>query len=538
MNSRGNTLLVSLLLGILTLLALVPGIWEPTGLSGKDEYFLGLRTPMEMMARQEWLVPFLDGVPRIRKPPLMYWLGRGSYELFGVSLTSARMVTVLFSLLMVLSTVGIARRFLPRADQAWVAGAVLLACLGLHTESRRFMLDIPVAALSTAAFWAWLVWLEKPRWFKLLWVTLLLSAGFMVKGPVVALVFLGGVIATYWLPPLHSGWTQKLPRQILPQLILLVALCAPWFFWVRQAYPDAVAAVVADEVESRQFMTLTPGILFGLLNISLPWFFVFWAGLWRNRQQAGVPRALLVWFAITFVPFLFLKSFDRYLLGSLVPLSIVVAHQLLRPERRVVWAHRSGLVVALLLGLGLAGFSLWFQLDGGLWIVLPALFLIWAWWYPTRRTLWPVLLAPMIYWVALLWGVFPGLGIGAIPDDVVAAAKTESVVFYDGPQPAMLPILSQQPHRHVARLAPQDWAALGTTSIWTDSKGATALLRDADAAGVRLTPPRCYLALAGHGSGMRFARPGAQWEDWQNALRQRSLSGLMTQICSYRQAQP
>ena len=39
----------TLLLFLLALAVLAPGIWEATGLTGKDEFFLGLRTPMEMI---------------------------------------------------------------------------------------------------------------------------------------------------------------------------------------------------------------------------------------------------------------------------------------------------------------------------------------------------------------------------------------------------------------------------------------------------------------------------------------------------------
>ena len=85
-------------------------------------------------------MPFLDAVPRIRKPPLLYWLGRGSFELFGVSLVSARLIAVAFSALLVLSAAGIARRLTQDARTGLVAGCIVLGCLGLHTEGRRFCL--------------------------------------------------------------------------------------------------------------------------------------------------------------------------------------------------------------------------------------------------------------------------------------------------------------------------------------------------------------------------------------------------------------
>src|SRR4051812_43350992 len=74
------------------------GIDKPTGLTGKDEYLLGLRVPLEMMQRDVWWVPYVDGVPRLKKPPFVYWLSRASFETFGPSLTAARGITVAFSL--------------------------------------------------------------------------------------------------------------------------------------------------------------------------------------------------------------------------------------------------------------------------------------------------------------------------------------------------------------------------------------------------------------------------------------------------------
>lgn len=528
---------------ILASLALLwPGVWEATGLSGKDEYFLGLRTPLEMMARQDWLVPFLDGVPRIRKPPLLYWIGAASYETFGVSLTSARSITVCFAALLVIATAGIARRLMPRPELAWLPAAILLACLGLHTEGRRFMLDIPVVALATTAFWVWLIWLDKrqTRWLPLL--TLLLAAAFMVKGPVAFLFFLGGVVALLSQqnqPGLQSyRITLSETREHLPALLLhllgLIALCAPWFWVVRQHYPDAVQAVVADELESRQFLTLTPGIVFGLLNISLPWFFVFWASLWRQRHLTGLPRLLILWFAIVFLPFLFLKSFDRYLLGALVPLALLTAHALETSSKRPVWAFRSGLAVALLIGGGLALFSFWFGLPGSLWLLPTALYLLWAWGFPRRRAVLHLLAAPALYWLSLLWGVFPGLGIGAIPPALVEAAKTQAVAFYDGPQPALLPILSGQVHRHYPRLddASVEHLAQNHTPVYLEETALPALTRDAQAAGHHLSEAACYQALVTHGSGLRFARPGSQWADWQTAFQTHDLTPLKTTVCA------
>ncbi len=521
----------SLLLFLLALAVLLPGIWEATGLTGKDEFFLGLRTPMEMIEGDHWLVPFLDGAPRIRKPPLLYWLGRTSYELFGISLSSARLVAVLFAALLVVSTAGIARRLSGQAETGWVAGAVLLGCLGLATEGRRFMLDVPVAALSAAAFWCFLHWLDFRRFYACTAAVLLLAAGFLTKGPIVALVFGGGCLGLLAARRLHLADLGRHWKLLLTHAALWAALALPWFFIVRLLYPEAAELVLADELESRQFFSLSPGIVLGLLNIGLPWVFVFAAGAWLLRREAGAARIALVWFLATFLPFVLIKSFDRYLIGSLVPFAVLTALAL--PEIRARWPFRLGAVLAVLLGSGIAAFAFWFRLGGWYWLVLPAAYLLWAWWQP--RPLAHRLAAPMIYWIALLWGVFPALGVNAVPDAVVELGRQQPVAMFDGPQPAMLPILSGQAHRHYARIDRFDLAEIAAlhTPVFLETHEEPRFFAAVEAAQMTATPLGSYTTLASHGSGLRFARVGATRADWRTAFAERSLAPLLTTVRWY-----
>ncbi|MBL8420514.1 MAG: glycosyltransferase family 39 protein [Dechloromonas sp.] len=518
----------TLLLFLLALTVLLPGIWEATGLTGKDEFFLGLRTPMEMIEGDHWLVPFLDGAPRIRKPPLLYWATRISYEIFGISLASARLVTVLFAALLVVATAGIARRLAGQAETGWIAGCILLGCLGMASEARRLMLDVPVAALSTAAFWSLLVWLDsgKKRWLTA--TSVLLAAGFLTKGPIVALVCGGGCLAL-----LASGRLRlaQLRQQFVPlavHALLIAALAFPWFFFVRALYPEAAELVLADELESRRFFNFSPGILLGLLNIALPWVFVFVAAAWATWKRPVPDRLLLFWFFATFLPFAFIKSFDRYLIGSLVPLAILVALAL--PEMRSRWPFRLGLLLALLLGAGLAIFTFWFGLGGWYWPVMPALYFAWAWWQ--QRSIGHTLAAPALYWIALLWGLFPAVGVNAVPDSVRELGRTRDIAMFDGPQPALLPILSQRTHRHYGTLDRHDLAELHalTALVFLESKDAPRFQELVTKTGFRARQVDSYQTLASHGSGLRFVKVGATLADWQKAFAARDLAALMTTI--------
>ena len=526
----------SLLLFLLALAVLLPGVWEATGLSGKDEFFLGLRTPMEMIEGNHWLVPFLDGAPRIRKPPMLYWLGRTSYEIFGVSLLATRFVAVLFAALLIVSTAGIARRFSGRNETGWIAGCILLGCLGMASEGRRFMLDVPVAALSTAAFWTFLIWLDARRLGWLTATTLLLAAGFMTKGPIVALVFGGGVLALLLNGRLRLVELSRHWLALAGHALLWAGLSLPWFFIVRALYPEAANLVMADELESRQFFNLSPGIALGLLNIALPWVAVFVFAAWKMRHENAMPRVALLWFAATFLPFLFIKSFDRYLIGSLVPLAVFIGMAL--PQISARWPFRIGATLALLLGSALAGFCFWFGLGGWYWLILPAAYLAWAWWQP--RSTAHTLAAPAVYWIGLLWGVFPAIGVNAVPASVVALGKTQAVAMFDGPQPAMLPILSQQAHRHYGRLDAFDLAEISAlkTPVFVEDKDLARFRQSLGSAGYDARQLGTYQTLASHGSGLRFARVGSTREDWKLAFASRRLDPLMTHVYWFEVSRP
>ena len=57
------------------ILLLVPCIWSETSVTGQDEYWLSLRTPIETLERGTWFTPWVNGEPRLRKPSLLYFLG-------------------------------------------------------------------------------------------------------------------------------------------------------------------------------------------------------------------------------------------------------------------------------------------------------------------------------------------------------------------------------------------------------------------------------------------------------------------------------
>lgn len=60
------------------------GLYEP-----HEGHFAGVAR--EMVLRGDWITPTLNGAPYLNKPPLLYWLGAVSIQLFGLSEFAARL---------------------------------------------------------------------------------------------------------------------------------------------------------------------------------------------------------------------------------------------------------------------------------------------------------------------------------------------------------------------------------------------------------------------------------------------------------------
>src|SRR4051812_19652686 len=79
----------------------------------------------DMLNSGQFIVPQLNGVPYLEKPPLLYWLLAASFALFGVNAWAAHLVPALA----LLATAWMMQRFLARqarSQEAGYAAAVIM----------------------------------------------------------------------------------------------------------------------------------------------------------------------------------------------------------------------------------------------------------------------------------------------------------------------------------------------------------------------------------------------------------------------------
>lgn len=188
--------------------------------------------PREMLASHDWrfwIIPHLNGLPYMEKPPLLYWLTAASFALFGISEWSARLVPALSALACVGTLLWFGRAVgRPRAGR--LGALMFISGLGVALMSRLLMFDMLLTALVTAAFCCSYRYLIEGRPALLRWAMAWLALAILAKGllgvllfPMVMLVFLASIHG------LGQRFWRAAASMLRPDaLLVFFVIAAPW----------------------------------------------------------------------------------------------------------------------------------------------------------------------------------------------------------------------------------------------------------------------------------------------------------------------
>ena len=334
----------------LSLLALLALLLRPPVPLDETRY---LAVAWEMHLADAWLVPQLDGQPYHHKPPLLFWLTRAGWEVFGVQGWWPRLLPLLAALITGFGAVRLASRLTPdRAQTARAHTAVLLAgCLAWPVYASVLLFDLLVAAWAMLGWHALLDREERPLRAALL-LGCAVAGGVLTKGP---------VILVYLLPPLlllPGAWSLRAMAVSLGGLVLGAAGALAWALPAAAAggevYGDALLyGQTAGRLRSsfshdRPFWWYLPIAL----ALTLPW--SLWPRFWSQARPASraAARALLA-SAVSFLAFLLISGKQpHYLVPILPPLFAALAPRLPlgRGARRVPALVSAALALTLTLG--------------------------------------------------------------------------------------------------------------------------------------------------------------------------------------------
>ena len=323
--------------------------------------------PREMQSGGDWVIPHLNGLAYIEKPPLQFWATALSIRLLGPSEFAARLYCALTALGTIL-VVWLAARRLWGPDAGWRAAAVLSGMLIFVVLGQLLTLDMSLTFYMTSSLAAFLSAQQAAqprRWMLLAWAAT--GLGVLTKGLVAAAIPAAVLILYSLYARDASPWRRLYAKWGLP---LFLAITVPWHWLAARRLEDFLEFFFVHEHVARY---LTPianrqeswwffgGVfLAGSMPWTLPALRVLGSG-WRRRN--GSPAAfspkLFLWIWVVFVGVFFSLS-DSKLMPYILPLIPALALLIAALPARVL--ERDFLFTAILtllagLALGLASLN-------------------------------------------------------------------------------------------------------------------------------------------------------------------------------------
>jgi 4-amino-4-deoxy-L-arabinose transferase-like glycosyltransferase len=333
--------------------------------------------PREMLSSGEWLIPHLNGLVYLEKPPLQYWMSALAFAAFGQSEAVARLCPGLFGFLSLGLVWAIAGRLWGRdaAHRALIltAGSILFVLLGHQLTLDMSLSFWLLASLGSFVFAQTAT--ANPAivrgWMLGCWAAM--AAAVLTKG-LIGVLIPAATLAIYVL--WQRDWALLSKLQMRWGLPLFLALAAPWFvlagranaeffqfFFIREHFQRFLTPI---EERSEPWWFFIPVLIVGIL----PWITMALRALaadWRIRVPRGEFNPVrLLWIWSVFILLFFSASNAKlipYILPALPTIALLSARPRTADERPHVWAG-AALSVGFAIGVLVYASAIWSRAEG------------------------------------------------------------------------------------------------------------------------------------------------------------------------------
>lgn len=285
-----------------------------------------------MFESGDWLIPRINSLPFMHKPPLLHWLSSIFMELFGMHIWVLRLVPVLAATLMLVSLFLFVRKHI--SERVAQLTAIILGTNLLFFGSSEYINhDLLLASWITVSVLCFVDFTISARKSILFLGYFAGAAAFLSKGLIGVLI--PGMILLPWL--LYTKQWKKIPSLLNPfAIFLFILLVSPWLYAVQLKYPQFLHYFFIDQqfsrFSSKEFNNKQPWCFYLLILFvsCLPWIFAsrFQSvkTVFQNYKQSTL-LALLIWWFISVTVFFSIppSKLAGYILPAVPPLAIFLA---------------------------------------------------------------------------------------------------------------------------------------------------------------------------------------------------------------------
>ena len=246
----------------------------------------------EMIQTHQWLWPTNDGLPRLPKPPLLYWLIIGSFKIFGINSAAARLPIALATMASVSLTFLIGEK-LGGYWRGFFAGLIFLCMCGTSLLGRVIMPEPVFSAFITGAIFCGVCGYQRRRgralWFLGFWICCLLAC---LTKSLLGLIY---PLAIFLLLAVFYREARIRFRRLFHwgYMSIFVVLFVPWYVATELHFPGFLQQLLRVEWlgHLRSFSNV-PGSDNGVPRLQFLWMHFIW---WFPWSIAVVPGAVFTW---------------------------------------------------------------------------------------------------------------------------------------------------------------------------------------------------------------------------------------------------
>lgn len=198
----------------------------------------------EMIWRNDWITPHLNGSPYLNKPPLLYWLIAASTNIFGSTEFAARLPISLSGWVGIIVAWKWTRE-LWGISSSRIAALMLSVTLGWFIFTHQILIDVLLGTLLlSSSYFLWKSLYQPRSWSYWLGAYVTLALCVMTKG------LIGGgfpLLSCLTLIAVRQDWKIIQRVKLYRGLLLALAIILPWFIAIEQANPGFLHYFIVNE---------------------------------------------------------------------------------------------------------------------------------------------------------------------------------------------------------------------------------------------------------------------------------------------------